>query len=313
MDVCHSRHRVQLEVLVGTDGRSLLNWSPVRVAGLRIVEPLVGELTDVGSVQVRDALGDLRSGDAAASLEDLTADLGVLLSGTGLAHEAVPEVVAGADDLDLSDEVGVEDGGGHAGPVHLADEDLVAEEVTAEDGAVRVGVVAAHLASHIGQVSQEGVSSIVLLLAVIEMLSVLLDVVVTDHVLQKLEGVVVLVVDGWSVEEDTNVGVVHLIITHHEKSGHVDALVVVSRGGGLLLDAAEGLLNLANESVVVDGTSTDDDHVFAEVVSSTVGGEHIGSEVLEVIGVTTLWLSHHVVTEGVEMASLNRSLLHVLV
>jgi len=143
---------------------------------------------------VRHTLSDLRPGDTAARLEDLAADLSVLLLRRGLSHKVVPEGVSCADNLSLLDEVGIEDGRSHAHPVHLANKYLVAKQVTAEEAAVRVGDVLARLASHVRQVCKQGVSGIVLLLAVVEVLSVPLDVVVADHVLQEHEGVVVLVV-----------------------------------------------------------------------------------------------------------------------
>merc|ERR1711885_19272 len=80
---------------------------------------------------------------------------------------------------------------------------------------------------HIWELSENHVGSIVLVSNIVDVLAVLLDLVVTDHVAQKLEGVVVLVVDGWSIVEDIAVGVVALIISHEEKSWDVDALIVV--------------------------------------------------------------------------------------
>ena len=117
------------------------------------------------------------------------------------------------------------DRSGEANPVHLAHEDLVAEQVAAPDAAVRVGKVVASLSGNVREVTQEGVGRVVLLADVIKMLCVFLDLVVTNHVLEQLELVVVLVVDGGGVEEYTNVSIVHLVITHHEKSRSVDASV----------------------------------------------------------------------------------------
>ena len=65
------------------------------------------------------------------------------------------------------------------------------------------------------------------------MLGVLLDVIVADDVFKELEGVIVLIVYAWCIVENTNVGVVHLVITHHEKRGSIDTLVAVGSGTAL--------------------------------------------------------------------------------
>ena len=141
MHVGDSGHGVDLEVLVRTEGRSVLDRAPVGEAGLTIVEPLVGELTNAVGISPGDALGDLRARHTAAGLDHLAADLRVDLSGVLLAHEAVPHGVAATDNLGLSNVLTVVNGGSKADPVHLADEDLVTEEVAAPNAAVGVGKV----------------------------------------------------------------------------------------------------------------------------------------------------------------------------
>ena len=225
MSVSDSGHSIDLEILVGTDGRGFLNRSPVGPAWLGIVEPLVAELTNEGGISVGDALGNLRASDATTSLDHLLANLVVSLSGGLLLHEIVPHGVSGTDNLDFVDEVRVESGGSNTNPVHLTHENFVSEQPGSPKTAVGVGEVVASLSGHIGKFTEDGLSGVVLLLDIVEMLSVLLDIVVTDHVSEKLEGVVVFVVDGGSVIEDTNVGVVHLVVTHHKQRGSVDALV----------------------------------------------------------------------------------------
>lgn len=59
MQVGDSGHRVDLEVLVGSDGGSFLDGSPVRERWLSIVEPLVAQILDSVRVGVGDTLGDL--------------------------------------------------------------------------------------------------------------------------------------------------------------------------------------------------------------------------------------------------------------
>lgn len=65
--------------------------------------------------------------------------------------------------------------------------------------------------------------SAVLLKNVIEVLSIVLDVVVGEDSLEELESVVVRVSISGSIEEDTDVRVDHLIISDHEKGGVVDS------------------------------------------------------------------------------------------
>ena len=145
--------------------------------------------------------------------------------------------------------------------------------------------------------------SVVLLANIVEVLSMLADLVVTDHVLEEFELVVVLVVDARGIEEHTDVCVVHLIITHHEKRGNINALVAVGLStSSFLSDGAEGLTDLANKGIVIDGTSTNDNDVITAVVVSLEGTEHVSVEVLEVVRITADRLAHHVVTEGVVVA-----------
>jgi hypothetical protein len=267
MEVGNSGHCIDLEVLVGSETGSLLDWSPVGERGLRIIEPLIAEVLDVSGVNVRNTLSNLRASHAATRLDHLLANFLVGLHRGFLGHELVPVGVSAADDLDLVDKLTVEDGSCDANPVHLADEDFVSEEIAAPDTAVRVSKVLAGLLSHIGKFTKNTMSRVVLLLGVVKVLSVLLDIVVADHVLQELEGVVVLVVDGWGIEEDTNVGVVHLVVTHHEERWRVNALFRVLRDlAGLLLDVAEGSVNLLDEGVMLNTASADDYDVLTGVV-----------------------------------------------
>lgn len=64
VSVCDGRHSVDLEVLVRSDTGHGLNRAPVREAGLSVVEPLIAQVFHVIGVDVADALGDLRTGNA---------------------------------------------------------------------------------------------------------------------------------------------------------------------------------------------------------------------------------------------------------
>ena len=87
MHVGDSGHSVDLEVLVGANGRGFLNSAPVGPGWLRVIEPCVAEATDVVGISPRDTLGDLRAGNTTASLDHLSSDLSVLLADRALSHE----------------------------------------------------------------------------------------------------------------------------------------------------------------------------------------------------------------------------------
>jgi len=59
--------------------------------------------------------------------------------------------------------------------------------------------------SHVRKISEKCVHRVVLLVSSVEMLSMLLDVVAAKDVLEEHETVVVSVVEGRSIIEDTNV------------------------------------------------------------------------------------------------------------
>lgn len=120
-------------------------------------------------------------------------------------HKFVVEVVAASDDLDLVHVVRVDGGKAHAAVVHLAREHFVSEEVVAEESGVTVCKVVALGQCHVRKISEKGVHRVVLLVGSVEMLSVLLDVVAAEDVLEEEEAVVVSVVEGRSIIEDTNV------------------------------------------------------------------------------------------------------------
>ncbi len=50
----------------------------------------------------------------------------------------------------------------------------------------------------------------------------LINAIVTEHVLQKKEGVIIGILDGRSIVENTNVAVYHLIVSDEQESGDVD-------------------------------------------------------------------------------------------
>ena len=110
--------------------------------------------------------------------------------------------------------------------------------------------------------------------------------------LEKQESVVILMLDTWSIVEDTNIRVVHLIVTNKHKGGNVNSFVTVwSCAGCGLADRLECVVNLANEFFMVDITSTNNYKVVTEVVSSVVTSKVVNCKVAKVISITFDWLS----------------------
>jgi len=78
-------------------------------------------------------------------------------------------------------------------------------------------------------------------------------------VLQQQEGIVVLVFNAGCIVEDSNVRVIHLIVTDKHQSGNINALVTIGLGSsGRLADTLEGIVDLANKLVVVDVAGAND-------------------------------------------------------
>lgn len=156
----------------------------------------------------------------------------------------------------------------------------------------------------INEVREEGVLGMVLLLSVIEVLSVLVNSVRTEDVLEESEGVVVLIVHRGGVVEHSDVGIVHLIVSDkHERRSENSFLIRRVKSGGLL-HGTESLVALVHEGLVINTSSSDDDHVVSEVVGSSVAIESFNSQVLDVVTVSLNGLSKHVISERVEMSQL---------
>jgi hypothetical protein len=150
--------------------------------------------------------------------------------------------------------------------------------------------------------------------AVVEVLGVLVDSVRSEHVLQEEETVVVLVLDTWSVVEDSNVRVVHLVISDEEDGWDIDGLLgVLGWSNSVLWERSKVLLNGVNDGVVGHITGGDDDHVVTVVVGSVVVSEVIHSQGAGEISITLDWLSKHVLSERIEVSVFKSGLLEPIV
>lgn len=192
-------------------------------------------MLDVVGVNLADAGGNLRTGQSSAEGEHLGANLLVDTVRLLNLHKVVVEEVAATNDLDIVDEVRVDGGEADAAVVHLAGEDLITEEVVAEETRVGVGVVLAVSDGDIDQVTEKGVHGVILLLDIIQVLGVLVNSVGTEDVLEEEEAVVVLVLDRGSVVEHANIAIVHLVVTDHQHARIVDVLLTVGADAGASL------------------------------------------------------------------------------
>jgi len=265
----------------------------------------------VVGIEVGNTLGNFRAGDATALLDHLESNFTV---GGGLTlsvvHEGVVDVVARADNLNIVHVVRVNSGETDTTVVHLSSEDFVSEEIVSEKTRVRVRVEQSFSDGDINEISEERVHRVILLLGIVEMFSVLVNSVASEHVLKEQETVVVGVLYGRSIVVDNVVGVDHFIITDEHKSRSEDVFLTVGAGSlGILTDSSEGLVHVSDEFFVVDISSSDNDHVITKVVDSTVVVETFNGKRLNHIAVTLDRLSHHVVSVRVVM-SLFDSLLH---
>lgn len=87
------------------------------------------------------------------------------------------------------------------------------------------------------------------------------------------------------------------------KGWSVDSLLrVVSSLLGTLLKGSKLLLNLVDDGLVVEVSSSNNDDVVTDVVSSSVLSDSCGVNLWNVVDVSLLWLSKVVVSEGVEVS-----------
>lgn len=92
-------------------------------------------------VDVGDSLRDFAAGDSSVQVEHLGPNLVGNVLGGLLSEQLVVKEVAAPDNLHIVQIVGVDSGQANATVVHLPCEDLITEEVVAEDASVRIGIV----------------------------------------------------------------------------------------------------------------------------------------------------------------------------
>ena len=168
-------------------------------------------------------------------------------------------MVAATNNFDIVEVMRVDSWEANTAVVHLTSEDLVTEEVVSENTTVTVGKVVGLSHGNIWKITKKSVHAVILLLNIIEVFSMLVDSEGAKHVFQKEESIVVLMLDARGVVEDSDVRVVHLIITNEHKSWDVHVLVQVGASScSSLAHRLESVVYMVNKLFVVDVAGTDD-------------------------------------------------------
>lgn len=218
-------------------------------------------------------------------------------------------MVATANDLDIIDVVTINGWQAHTAVVHLTGENFIAKEVVTEDTAVRVSKVMRIGSGNIGQVTDQGMHRVVLLVDVIKMTRIIINSIGAEQVFQQQEAIVVLVLDTWSIVEDTHIRVNHFIVTDEEDGWDIDWLLGVSSWNVCLRwHRVECLLNLVNDLLVTHITCCNHNHILAIVIGCLEVLEVFDTDSGHVIAITLDRLSHHVLSESVEVRVLERHL-----
>jgi hypothetical protein len=100
------------------------------------------------------------------------------------------------------------------------------------------------------------------------MLSMLVNSIVAKHMFQEEEGIEIRVFHCGSIIEDTDIRVIHLIVSDKEKGWSENSFFCVfGLRRGVLLEGRKARFYLRDKIVMVDVASADNDHVVTIVVS----------------------------------------------
>ena len=303
MHVVYSSHCVDFEVLVGSNGSSALDWSPVSERRFRIVEPLVSQVSHVVCIQCSNSWSNFTSVNSTTELKDLLADFTVDVTVVFLTHYLVVQMITSTVNFNIIHVVRVNCWDTNATIVHLAGKDFISEEVVSPKTSIRIGEVVTLSFSNINKISNQRVQCVVLLTDIIDVFSVFINSVASENMLEYQECVIVWVLDWRCIIEDTNVWVIHFIVTDHKQWRCIDCFIsVCTWNWGRFYDALEGFLYLINKLIMRNGSSTNYNDVVTEVVSWAVGMKYIWCQELNSVSISTNWLAKLVVSERIIMA-----------
>jgi hypothetical protein len=308
MGIGNSGHGVDLKELVRSNMGNMFNWSPVSEARFSIVEPLVGNSLENMVVNVSNSLCNFSSGNSSSKLNHLCTNFLVKSNSGLIIQELVVQIVSASDDFNIVEVMSIDGRHVNTTVVHLSSEDFVSKEVVSEDTSIRVSVVMAVSSGDIYEVTKQSVHRVVLLVDIIQMLSILINSVGSEHVLKHEERVVVFISNTWSIIEDSDVGVVHLIISDHQKSWNINWLLgVLSWDVSSLWKSVEVLFNSIYNFLMGYITSGYYSDVISIVVGSMEVSQVIKSNELSQISISLDWLSKHMFFVRVEVSVFNSS------
>ena len=169
--VDHSGHGVDLEVLVGANTCCRLNRSPVRPGWFSVVEPLVGKVLNVVSVNLGNTSRPFAASHVPSLLKHrcgnaLVHDRMVVVA----IHEVVVESVASPNDFNVVHVVTVDSGHTNTAVVHLPSKDFITEEVISPKTTVRVREIVTVRNRDVRECTNHGMVRVVLFLHVVDML-----------------------------------------------------------------------------------------------------------------------------------------------
>ena len=138
----------------------------------------------------------------------------------------------------------------------------------------------------IRKVAEQDVVGVVLFGCVVDVSIVLVNLVVANESLEEQESVVVFMRPARGIEEDSYIGVDHLIIPHEHKSWGENSFLLVARGEssrGIFRKSSKVFVAEVNELSVIDLAGTYDDHIAAVVVVGMELSDHIFSDIVNVL------------------------------
>lgn len=143
---------------------------------------------------------------------------------------------------------------------------------------------------------------------------ILVSLIFTQDSLEEVNGEEIRISPAGSFEEDTNVQVVHFIVSDgHIRRSEVGLFSVSNEDGGILLgDSTEGLVSRLEESFSVDITGSSNNEVGSNVVGLEVSLDGFFGDVVDVFSDTVGGLTEVVISVSSEVDVFNEETLLIV-
>lgn len=165
--------------------------------------------------------------------------------------------------------------------VHLSCEDFITVEVVTEDTSVWVSIIERVSSSDINKISKKGMHGVVLFLDIIQVFSIFVNSIRAKNVLKQKERVIIWIFDWRGIIENSNIAVNHFIISYEHKGRNVDrSLLILNFVWGLFWKISEMLIDLVNEFIMINVTSSNYNDVISEIVSGVEVSDYISWDTL---------------------------------